>query len=193
MQTVLVNCGRPAARAMAARTVAQTSKRRICGEATKTASAAAGRRPLRPDALPAMRTTGRAWPGRLGAVRAYAGPPGASAEDILVREYHAVADETMEAILLACEDLAESFPEIDVELAQGVLNLEVPGVGIYVINKQPPNRQIWLSSPLSGPKRYDYVDGKWTYGRDGSTLGDLLRAETSEALETECRFEGIDD
>lgn len=26
-----------------------------------------------------------------------------------------------------------------------------------MLNKQPPNKQIWLSSPLSGPKRYDYV------------------------------------
>uniref|UniRef100_A0A914RUA2 Frataxin n=1 Tax=Parascaris equorum TaxID=6256 RepID=A0A914RUA2_PAREQ len=25
--------------------------------------------------------------------------------------------------------------------------------GTYVINKQTPNRQIWLSSPISGPKR----------------------------------------
>lgn len=26
-----------------------------------------------------------------------------------------------------------------------------------MLNKQPPNKQIWLSSPVSGPKRYDYV------------------------------------
>ena len=25
-----------------------------------------------------------------------------------------------------------------------------------MINKQTPNRQIWLSSPVSGPKRYDW-------------------------------------
>ena len=30
------------------------------------------------------------------------------------------------------------------------------GLGTYVINKQSPNRQIWLSSPVSGPKRYDF-------------------------------------
>ena len=30
-----------------------------------------------------------------------------------------------------------------------------PNVGTYVINKQTPNKQIWLSSPISGPKRYD--------------------------------------
>lgn len=59
-----------------------------------------------------------------------------------------------------------------------------------MINKQPPNKQIWLSSPLSGPKRYDYVvsgegqsqkedtaTGDWVYIRDGSTLGELFLKE----------------
>ena len=40
--------------------------------------------------------------------------------------------------------------------ADGVLTVNLGGEqGIYVINKQTPNRQIWLSSPLSGPKRLD--------------------------------------
>lgn len=60
----------------------------------------------------------------------------------------------------------------------GVLTLVLPPHGTYVINKQPPNKQIWLASPLSGPKRYDYIDHKWVYSRDQSTLGDLLREET---------------
>ena len=59
-----------------------------------------------------------------------------------------------------------------------------------MINKQPPNKQIWLSSPVSGPKRYDYVvygegqsqkedtaTGDWVYLRDGSTLGELFLRE----------------
>ena len=59
-----------------------------------------------------------------------------------------------------------------------------------MLNKQPPNKQIWLSSPVSGPKRYDWVmreggngeeeaggKGEWVYLRDGSTLGELLEGE----------------
>ena len=38
-----------------------------------------------------------------------------------------------------------------------------------MLNKQVPNRQLWLSSPLSGPCRYEYVDGTWTHTRDGSS------------------------
>ena len=71
-----------------------------------------------------------------------------------------------------------------------MINLFFPTIGKYVINKQPPNKQIWLASPISGPKRYDYVvmsegqnakegtgKGEWVYMRDGSTLSELLRTE----------------
>jgi frataxin len=72
----------------------------------------------------------------------------------------------------------------------GVLTLVFPPAGTYVLNKQPPNRQIWLSSPLSGPKRYDYVkteggEGDWIYMRDGSRLSELLRKELSIKLYVE--------
>ncbi|KAK9238000.1 hypothetical protein V1525DRAFT_359545 [Lipomyces kononenkoae] len=113
-------------------------------------------------------------------------------DDISLNEYHAFADETLENILVHCEDLADTEPRIDVELAQGVLTLILP-LGTYVINKQPPNKQIWLSSPISGPKRYDLVESQWTDHRDGTTLGNLLRHEISEALGVEATFNGVDD
>lgn len=60
----------------------------------------------------------------------------------------------------------------------------------YVLNKQPPNKQIWLSSPISGPKRFDWVvlqegqnfkegsgSGDWIYLRDGTSLTDIIRKE----------------
>lgn len=78
-------------------------------------------------------------------------------------------------------------------LQAGVLNIIAPGIGTFVLNKQPPNKQIWLSSPISGPKRYDWivesegqnekqgtrttVTGQWVYLRDGSNLTDLLNSE----------------
>ncbi|KAF8922331.1 Frataxin-like domain-containing protein [Mucidula mucida] len=66
----------------------------------------------------------------------------------------------------------------------GVLTLKLGAHGTYVINKQPPNKQIWLSSPLSGPKRYDYSlpDGSWRYSRDSTLLIDLLNEELSSAF-----------
>ena len=63
-----------------------------------------------------------------------------------------------------------------------MLTVQLSQNGTYVINKQTPNRQLWLSSPTSGPKRYDYVDGKWIYLRDGHCLQDLLSTEFSQIL-----------
>lgn len=50
-----------------------------------------------------------------------------------------------------------------------------------MINKQTPNRQIWLSSPVSGPFRYDFHRGQWEYTRDGHALHSKLEHEL-EAL-----------
>ncbi|KAH3084060.1 hypothetical protein KXW28_001606, partial [Aspergillus fumigatus] len=93
------------------------------------------------------------------------------------------------------EKSQEAGSDIVAEYSAGVMNISVPGVGTYVLNKQPPNKQIWLSSPISGPKRYDWVlegdqmhekqdtrpfgNGQWIYLRDGSNLTDLLNAELS--------------
>lgn len=63
--------------------------------------------------------------------------------------------------------------------------------GTYVINRQSPNRQIWLSSPTSGPKRYDFADknsGCWIYKHDGVPLHKLLQEEINLIVKTEVDF-----
>jgi frataxin len=70
-------------------------------------------------------------------------------------------DKRAESTLHALTDFFDLLPDrlsthadFDVSYSMGVLTLHVsPKVGTYVINKQTPNRQIWLSSPLTGPKR----------------------------------------
>lgn len=118
-------------------------------------------------------------------------------DDISIEQFHKISNDTLEIILDNYERLGERYSGVDVELSQGVLSLDLPPNGSYVINKQPPNKQIWSSSPLSGPKRFDLVNGKWTYLRDGTTLGDDLRTETkivTDSLNLEpILFEGIDD
>jgi len=44
----------------------------------------------------------------------------------------------------------------DINFADGVLNIEMTDKRAYVINKQAPNMQIWLSSPITGPQRFEY-------------------------------------
>ena len=86
-----------------------------------------------------------------------------------------MADETLETIQDAVEELFEEHfdggddsevPEVNV--ASGVLTLSMPPHGTWVLNKQTPNRQIWWSSPISGPRRYEYDaagEGVWLYTR----------------------------
>jgi frataxin len=107
-----------------------------------------------------------------------------------VEKYHELADEYLNCLVEKLEQLQEEDEDVDCEYSAGVLTLVFPPAGTYVINKQPPNQQIWLSSPTTGPKRFDYVvlsegqdakegtgQGEWVYLRDGSTLTDLLEKE----------------
>lgn len=97
--------------------------------------------------------------------------------------YEKLADKTLDSLAEYFEDLTdESFtgPDYDVVFTSGVLTVQVGGGhGTYVINKQTPNKQIWLSSPTSGPKRYDWTGERWTYSHDGTALHDLLSKEFS--------------
>ena len=91
-------------------------------------------------------------------------------------DYVALADEALDTILEKADELSDARDDVEAELSSGVLTLKTPE-GTWVLNKQVPNRQLWLSSPLSGPCRYEYVDGTWTHTRDGSSLDELLERE----------------
>ncbi|KAI5123579.1 hypothetical protein M0805_003397 [Coniferiporia weirii] len=119
-------------------------------------------------------------------------PPMVKVSDISMEKYHQLSDATMDILLESLENLIDSMghPEYEVEYSSGVLTLNLADKGTYVINKQPPNRQIWLSSPFSGPKRYDYVGNQdgWYYMRDGRSIGSLLDEELSSALGQEIKL-----
>ncbi|ATY66203.1 mitochondrial chaperone Frataxin [Cordyceps militaris] len=112
-------------------------------------------------------------------------------------EYHDIADEFLEGVLTQFEALQDTREDIDIEFSAGVMTITHTDKGTYVINKQPPNKQIWLSSPLSGPKRYDWCvvgegqadkagtgQGGWIYGRDGSSLNALILDELGVDVST---------
>jgi CyaY protein len=46
--------------------------------------------------------------------------------------------------------------DIDVELQDGILNLELDQ-RLFIINKHSASKQIWLSSPISGPHHFSYI------------------------------------
>ncbi|PIO66915.1 iron donor protein CyaY, partial [Teladorsagia circumcincta] len=80
-------------------------------------------------------------------------------------DYEKAAEESLERLsdyLDTLPDKLQVSSDYDVTNAMGVLTVVISKqIGTYVINKQSPNRQLWLSSPISGPKRYDLVDRRF--------------------------------
>mgnify|MGYP003685390293 CR=1 FL=1 len=59
-----------------------------------------------------------------------------------------------------------------------VLNLGV-GERAFVLNKQAPNLQLWLSSPVRGPLRYDFdsASARWINNRDAHPMLPALASD----------------
>ena len=45
----------------------------------------------------------------------------------------------------------------EINFSNGVLTIDMTDGRSYVLNKQTPNLQVWLSSPISGPQRFEYA------------------------------------
>ncbi|XP_017006648.2 frataxin homolog, mitochondrial [Drosophila takahashii] len=107
--------------------------------------------------------------------------------------YERVCSDTLDALCDYFEELTENASELqgtDVAYGDGVLTVNLGGKhGTYVINRQTPNKQIWLSSPTSGPKRFDFVGtvaaGRWIYKHSGQSLHELLQEEIPGILKAQ--------
>ncbi len=103
-------------------------------------------------------------------------------------EFERQSEHTLEYLSTAFEDLSDNIDfgsDFDVTYSDGVLTIAFgPEHGTYVLNKQSPNKQVWLSSPKSGPKRYDFNEAtkSWVYRHDQSDLFELLSKEISEVI-----------
>ncbi len=95
-------------------------------------------------------------------------------------DFHRLADALLASIELRATPLEDAgLAGFDLSTSQGVLTLRLGQKGTYVLNKQTPNRQVWWSSPLSGPRRYAWsaAAGAWVNTRDGACLLRTLRDE----------------
>ncbi len=95
--------------------------------------------------------------------------------------FEALADETLERFMDVIDE--KLGDRLDVDLMGGILAIELVSGGQYVISKHAPNRQIWMSSPLSGAAHfaYDLESGKWANTRGGGDLAESLAAELAAA------------
>ncbi len=95
-------------------------------------------------------------------------------------EFEIRADEILEHLMDTLESALGD--QLDVDLEQGILSIELDSGGQYVINKHAPNRQIWLSSPVSGASHFEYrADSGWVGTRDTQSLKQILVRELSAA------------
>ena len=95
--------------------------------------------------------------------------------------FETIAEKALNSILDRIDDaLGDVF---DVDLNGGILGVELENGAQYVINKNVPNCEIWMSSPLSGASHY-YLDDDletWVDTRSGDKLFVLLARELSQA------------
>ena len=88
------------------------------------------------------------------------------------------------------EHIYEKIDSLDLEivdnidLTEGVLSIKFKSNHSYVLNIQRPNLQIWLSSPLSGPQRFEFDQEKgiWCNIRNFKNLLDILNEEFNKII-----------
>jgi frataxin len=103
--------------------------------------------------------------------------------------FNALADEVLSRLAERLDNLFDGLNHLDsdVALEADVLQISLPstcGNGTYVANRQTPNREIWLSSPVSGPWRFklSLSTMHWVYHRSGDILHRVLENELSDRL-----------
>jgi frataxin len=95
-------------------------------------------------------------------------------------EFERQAAKVLDSLFEQIEDQLGDW--LDIEMTGGILQIELPDGGAYVINKHGPNREIWLSSPASGAWHFGAgADGAWRSTRGTEELTALLSGELAAA------------
>lgn len=86
-------------------------------------------------------------------------------------EYHQIVD----GILLHLEQSIDEIEHVDLdyESAGGILTIEFPNKSKIIVNKQPPNLQIWVATKFDG-HHFDLVDEQWIDNRSGKEFWALM-------------------
>ena len=92
-------------------------------------------------------------------------------------EFHRAVD----AVLARVESLAEAEEDLDVDFEAGILTLCAPDGSRIIVNRQTPNREIWVAA-RSGGFHFAFRDGRWLDTRSGEELfASLARCVESQA------------
>ena len=101
---------------------------------------------------------------------------------VYLREVDSLLNHIYETIDVMDLDTIEN-----ISLSDGVLRISFKKNKHYVINIQRPNLQVWVSSPFSGPQRFQYnlSEFKWENIRNKKSLLEILEEEFNNILVSE--------
>jgi CyaY protein len=92
-------------------------------------------------------------------------------------EFHRAVD----AVLARVESSVEDVDVLDVDLESGILTVTCPDDSRVIVNRQTPNREIWVAA-RSGGFHFTFRDGEWRDTRSGDELfASLARIIESQA------------
>lgn len=97
-------------------------------------------------------------------------------------EFEKLADAALTSLRAALDDLGL---DVEVELAMGILSLEFPDGGKYIINSHRAAKQIWMAAERSAwhfDPRLDATPVKWVATRSGDELWAALSQVLSHKL-----------
>lgn len=94
--------------------------------------------------------------------------------------FESLAVQTLQRFAARIED---ATMDLEVDLVEGVLNIETEDGAVYLVNKHSPLRQLWLSSPVSGAGHFGFnaANKTWESTRGGESLEKILERELSAA------------
>jgi len=80
-------------------------------------------------------------------------------------EFHSAVD----AVLARIEASVENAEALDVDLESGILTISCPDTSRVIVNRQTPNREIWVAA-RSGGFHFAWREGRWRDTRSGDEL-----------------------
>ena len=87
----------------------------------------------------------------------------------------------VDAVLARIESAVEDRDELDVDLESGILTVTCPDQSRIIVNRQTPNREIWVAA-RSGGFHFRKHEGAWIDTRSGDELfASLARILASQA------------
>ncbi len=99
-------------------------------------------------------------------------------KELKMPDFLTLSDRYLTYIGETLDDLGSEMPDFDCDYHSGILKFNIRDYR-YVLNRMPPNKQIWWSSPLSGPLRFDF-DGKVWFNKQNILLSNILCKEWNE-------------